>query len=416
MMDHSVDGATQILQGWGLYIHVPFCARKCPYCDFTVAVLRDRPEIPYVDALIEELDQRRVAMHGPLRTIYVGGGTPGLLVPSTVDYLGAKLRERGLLDAIEEFTVEVNPEQADDPRLAAWKRNGATRISMGAQALHDEALNILGRAHQPQDVIDAVHRADAAGFAHISIDFIFAVPGVQPAKTLEDMQRAVSIPKIDHVSLYELTVEPKTVFGVLRRDGKLPPWPDDDVLEHWHALGTILADRGFERYEVSNFARAGAKGMHNASYWFGRPYLGIGVSAASLSWQTNDHPSRPENIERRTNRAQLKGYLQNPMSGGASEALSWQEHLQELLPLGIRTQRGVDLTALETRFGLSLGNVEERLIAWSNQGRTRRRGRVFESNEGAMEIADTIGVDLLHALDRDFSALEDHLAPHNYSE
>lgn len=394
------------LDGWGLYIHVPFCARKCPYCDFTVAVLNDRPEIPYVDALIAELDARRSQVRGPLRTIYVGGGTPGLLVPSSVDHLGAQLRQRGLLEGLEEFTVEVNPEQADDARLAAWKRNGATRISMGAQALHSNALNILGREHQPQDVFDAVKRAKSAGFEHISIDFIFAVPGVQPAKTLEDMQRAVRIGEVDHMSLYELTVEPRTLFEVLQRDGKLPPWPDDEVLEHWHALSAILASRDFERYEVSSFARPGGHAVHNASYWFGRPYLGIGVGAASLLWNRSERSPRPERIERRTNRPQLKGYLQDPLIGAATEKLSWTEHLGELLSLGMRTRRGVSLPALEARFSIPLQHVEKRLMVWSDQGRVHRRGRVFGSNEGGMEIADTIGVDLLYALDRDLTARE----------
>lgn len=402
----AAQGAKSLLDGWGLYIHVPFCARKCPYCDFTVAVLRDRPEIPYVDALIAELDARRAEMTGPLRTIYVGGGTPGLLLPTSVDHLGAQLRARGLLGGLEEFTVEVNPEQADDARLAAWKRSGATRISMGAQALHSNALQILGREHEPQDVFDAVARAEAAGFEHISIDFIFAVPGVNPADTLEDMQRAVTIPQVDHVSLYELTVEPRTVFAVLRKEGKLPPWPDDDVLEHWHALSKILSSRNFERYEVSSFARPGGRAVHNASYWFGRPYLGIGVGAASFMWQTSDTSPRPVKIQRRTNRAQLKGYLQDPLVGATSEDLSWEEHLGELLSLGMRTQRGVNLPALEKRFALTLTHVEERLTAWSDEGRVRRWGRIFESHEGGMEIADTIGVDLLYALDRDLAAIQ----------
>lgn len=402
----AVISGLDALDGWGLYIHVPFCARKCPYCDFTVAVLRDRPEIPYVDALISELDARRTPMSGPVRTIYIGGGTPGLLLPASVDRLGEQLRQRGLLDDLEEFTVEVNPEQADEERLAAWKRNGATRISMGAQALHRNALKILGREHAPEDVFDAVTRAESAGFEHISIDFIFAVPGVKPAKTLQDLQRAMTIPQIDHVSLYELTVEPRTVFGVLRKKGKLPPWPDDEVLEHWHALGTILAAGGFERYEVSNFARESGRAVHNASYWFGRPYLGIGVSAASFTWQASERSPRPVHIQRRSNRAQLKGYLQDPLGGSTSEDLSWTEHLGELLSLGMRTQRGVHLPELERRFELPLHHVEERLTMWSTQGRAHRRGRTFESNEGGMEIADTIGVDLLHALDRDLSAFE----------
>lgn len=391
--------------GWGLYIHVPFCARKCPYCDFTVAVLKDRPERAYIDALFQELDTRRPQMQGPLRTIYIGGGTPGLLLPENVAYLGEGLRTRSMLSSVEEFTVEVNPEHADAARLDAWKQAGATRISMGAQALHTEALQILGRAHTPAQVIAAVEQAHRSGFEHISIDFIFAVPGVERAQTLRDMEHAVRLAHIDHVSLYELTVEPRTVFGVRRKAGELPPWPDDDVLEHWHALVAILEGGGFTRYEVSNFAKDGGKARHNASYWVGRPYLGIGVSAASLLWTATDALVRPENIRRRTNRAQLKGYLQDPLAHALEEELSWEDHLGELLSLVLRTTQPFDLSAFEARFGVALPKVHRRLLHWAQMGRLKRVGqaeeKIFESTHAGMEIADTIGVDLLYALDED---------------
>lgn len=392
------------LLGWGLYIHVPFCARKCPYCDFTVAVLNDRPERAYIDALLTELDARIHTMRGPLRTIYIGGGTPGLLLPENVEYLAEGLRTRSLLHALEEFTVEVNPEQADDARLAAWKRAGATRLSMGAQALHERALSILGREHTPRDVFDAIERAHRHGFEHLSIDFIFAVPGVEKQHTLDDLTRATTLAHIDHVSLYELTVEPRTVFGVKRRQGKLPPWPDEAVIEHWHALVDRLESGGFTRYEVSNFAKQNGQALHNASYWIGRPYLGIGVSAASLQWQADNTLVRPHNILRRTNRAQLKGYLQDPLASASEEQLSWQDHLSELLSLALRTVQPLDLHALEQRFDCSLPAVRERLIYWSTQQRVRTKNRdatIFESNHAGMEIADTLSVDLLYALDED---------------
>lgn len=396
---------SSLLDGWGLYIHVPFCARKCPYCDFTVAVLKTRPEIEYIDALLRELDARMREVSGPPRTIYVGGGTPGLLAPENVRRLGEGLRARGMLHALEEFTVEINPEHADDARLAAWKAAGATRLSMGAQALHDDALRILGRQHRPEDVFDAIERAHAGGFEHLSIDFIFAVPGVERAQTLRDVARAAAVPQIDHVSLYELTVEPRTVFGVMRRRGELPPWPDEDVLAHWHALTDTLAEGGFARYEVSNFARPGGRAHHNASYWIGRPYLGIGVSAASFTWKPSADTSRPTQLQRRSNRAQLKGYIDDPLARPTIESLHWADHLAELLPLGIRTVRGVPIDALSHRFDLRLEHVEARLEHWEALGyfvaQNAPEGRVFESRQRAMEIADTIGVDLMTALDQD---------------
>ena len=162
--------------GWGLYVHVPFCERKCPYCDFTVAVLRRRPELPYIEALWREYDARVDAYVGPLKTIYFGGGTPGLLVPESIDAWAEGARARMDIEALEEFTVEFNPEHMDDARLAAWRRAGATRISLGVQALHPHALQRLGRHHSVEDAVHAVERARAHGFEHISLDFIFAVP------------------------------------------------------------------------------------------------------------------------------------------------------------------------------------------------------------------------------------------------
>lgn len=394
--------------GWGLYIHIPFCARKCPYCDFTVAVLKDRPERAYIDALLCELDARKLAMRGPLRTIYIGGGTPGLLRPESVAYLGEGLRQRRMLGALEEFTVEVNPEHTDIPRLDAWKQAGANRISMGAQALHPEALRILGREHTPDQVISAIERAHQRGFEHISIDFIFAVPGVDRQQTLHDLTRAIALAHIDHVSLYELTVEPRTVFGMRRKRGELPPWPDDDVIEHWHALVKILEGGGFARYEVSNFAKEGGRARHNASYWVGRPYLGIGVSAASLLWTPDPVSGRPTPIQRRTNRAQLKGYLHDPLSHAFEENITWQEHLGELLSLALRTVRPLDLRALESRFGVALEHVEKHLQRWVQAGRVAQPlgtdRRVYQSTHAGMEIADSISVDLLQALDDDLAS------------
>lgn len=401
-------GADRPLDGWGLYIHVPFCARKCPYCDFTVAVLQSRPEAAYVDALMRELDARLSEVSGPPRTVYIGGGTPGLLLPQNVRALGEGLRSRGMLSALEEFTVEINPEHADDARLAAWKDAGATRLSMGAQALHQEALDILGRAHRPEDVLNAAERARAHGFEHLSIDFIFAVPGVEKSKTLDDVARAAELSTIDHVSLYELTVEPRTVFGVMRERGELPPWPDEDVVAHWHALTQTLAQGGFARYEVSNFARPGGKARHNASYWIGRPYLGIGVSAASFTWMAGADNQRPQKILRRSNRVQLKGYLDDPLARASVESLTWDEHLGELLPLAMRTVRGLHIDALSQRFDVPLHHVQARLEHWAAQDfltpRTTPQGRAFESRSAGMEIADTIGVDLLTALDKDLEA------------
>lgn len=391
-------------EGWGLYVHIPFCVRKCPYCDFTVAVLRDPPEEAYIRALWDEFDARALEKHGPLRTIYMGGGTPGLLKASSVRLFGEARRARMPDNTLDEFSVEFNPEHADEERLRAWVDAGATRISMGVQALHPEALKILGRQHQPHHVFEAIENARRAGFEHISIDFIFAVPGVKHAQTLRDIQRAVSIPGVDHISLYELTVEERTAFGVKRRRGLLPKLPDEQVLEDWRELSELLEAQGLQRYEVSNFARPNARGQHNAAYWTGRPYLGVGVGAASLAWEADEN-GRPRAIQRRQNRAQLRGYLQDPLEGAVIEQVTWEDHLGELLCLGIRTEPGLDLELLEARFGLALPAVEAELQLWRRQGLSGGAQRHYSMRRGAMEIADSLALKLLDALDKDLELL-----------
>lgn len=362
-------------------------------------MLRDRPERPYIDALWREFDARASAFQGPLRTVYFGGGTPGLLVPESVQMWGEGMRARGLHNHIEEFTVEFNPEHADDARLRAWADAGATRISLGAQALHDDALKRLGREHRAADVVRAVEAARRAGFRSVSIDIIFAVPGVAPERTAEDLRQALALPGVDHVSLYELTVEARTAFGVQRRAGLLPELPDAGVLQQWRVLCDLLEGAGFARYEVSNFAAAGARAKHNSSYWTGRSYLGLGVSAASL-WVDDARGL----VERRRNRLQLRGYLQDPLGGAEVEALTPMEHLGELLCMGLRGLDGLDLRALEGRFARALPTVGARLERWVADGLMTREGGRYRPRRAALEIADTLALALLEALDEDDAA------------
>lgn len=389
--------------GWGLYIHIPFCVRKCPYCDFTVAVLRNRPEADYVAAVLEELQAR--ALTGPLRTVYLGGGTPGLLEPDAVRALGQGIRAQHDTSGLQEWTVEFNPEHADDARLAAWIDAGATRISLGVQALAPASLALLGRPHAAADVLAAIARAKAHGFAHISIDFIFALPGIDPAVIEDDLRQAVLLDGVDHISMYELTVETRTVFGAQRRAGILPTLRDDDIVDHWRRLSAIVEGAGFERYEVSNYARPGGHARHNASYWYGRPYVGIGVGAASMVWEN-------DGVARRTNRRQLRAYLAAPLEGADTEHIAWSDHLGELLTLGVRTRRGIDLAALEARFSLPMPQVQRAAEKLASTALLTQQGRHFAATNDGMEIADTLALRLLDALDLDLDACEKRRGVH----
>lgn len=389
---------------FGLYVHIPFCARKCPYCDFTVVVNARREELAYVAALERELAVRRGEFPEHLATIYVGGGTPGILEVPAVDALGDMFRRHLSLDSLGEFTVEFNPEHATPDRLRAWRRAGATRVSLGVQALSEDALKLLGREHNAAMIAAAIAHAKEAGFLHISIDFIFGLPGISPSVTAEDVRQGIAIPGVDHVSMYELTIEQRTAFGVQARRGELRPASDDALITQWRALTQLVEAAGFQRYEVSNYARPGARAQHNASYWTGRPYLGIGVSAASL--RLDD--ARNE-IERRANARPIKGYLEDPLAGATTEVLGPADFLGELLTLGLRTRDGVDLRALERRFGLRLSAVRDVLrelclLRWvreSSPGSLR-----FGSTDEGMEIADSLALQVLDALDKDLSACQ----------
>lgn len=389
---------------WGLYVHIPFCARKCPYCDFTIAVTARRPELEYIDALERELAARRTRFSGDLRSIYFGGGTPGILEPDSVAELGAMLRRHLPVDHVEEFSVEFNPEHASFERLSAWKAAGATRISLGVQAFSPEALNLLGREHDAEMVESAVETAASVGFKHISIDFIFALPGIDPEVTKRDVLRGLSLKHVDHISMYELTIEERTAFGVQARRGKIRPKRDDEVIEQWRALVSLVESAGFHRYEVSNYAKPGGEAVHNASYWIGRPYLGIGVGASSFL-----HDSTKNLVERQANARALKAYLADPLAGADVETLSVEDHLGERLALGLRTTNRLNLSELEDRFGVRLTHVRDVLRELCLQGLVHESpagSRRFGTTHEGMEIADSLALQVLDALDCDLSTCQ----------
>lgn len=390
--------------GWGLYIHVPFCARKCPYCDFTIAVNARPPEDEYVDALEREIRARQSEMHGPLRTIYVGGGTPSMLSTAAVARLGEALVQVLPSGSLDEFTVEFNPEHASVEKLAAWRAIGATRVSLGVQALSQEALTFLGRAHDEAGVRVAVDNAVRAGFSHVSIDFIFALPGVTPQSTLRDVELGLTIPGVDHISLYELTIESQTPFGAQVRRGAMTPRSDDEVIQLWRTLVSTIEAAGFARYEVSNYAKPGGRAQHNASYWTGRPYLGVGVGSSSLSMDRTRGI-----VVRRTNARALKGYLQDPLVGAQIEELSAAEHLAERLTLALRTREGLDLPGIEADFGLALPAVERAVEAMVSRGlltSTPQHARRYAVTDRGMEIADSLALSALDGLDLDLDACQ----------
>jgi oxygen-independent coproporphyrinogen-3 oxidase len=267
----------------GVYVHFPWCRARCPYCDFAIAVapLADIPHRRYADAVLAELAARAPRFAGrPLVAIYFGGGTPALWAPEEIARVIAAVRAAFPGDP-EEITLEANPLDCTPSRLDALRAAGINRLSIGAQSFTDGELVSLGRDHDGRAAAAAIAAARAAGFARLSFDLIYALPGRALGDWERTLDRAVGL-GADHLSVYQLTVEERTPFGEAARAGRLIPAPDDDAAAQFEAAHRRLGDAGYEHYEVSSYARPGARARHNARYWTGGAYLGLGNGAHSF--------------------------------------------------------------------------------------------------------------------------------------
>ncbi|MCP4590449.1 MAG: radical SAM family heme chaperone HemW [bacterium] len=263
----------------GLYLHVPFCTSKCGYCDFYSVPLTDRPTLPLIDAIVRELATRRSETDLPITSIFIGGGTPTVLLPPELAKLMEPVGEIVRQDRPAEFTVEANPGTLDPARMSVLVHSGVDRISLGAQSFDSSELAVLERIHSPGDVGRAVGECRAQGIAQINIDLIFGIPGQTLAGWRTNLRRAVDL-GVEHIACYGLTYEPGTQLTCRRDLGEVVPCDDGLEAEMYLAAMDDLGAAGYEQYEISNFARPGAKCLHNLRYWWGCTYLGVGPSAA----------------------------------------------------------------------------------------------------------------------------------------
>ena len=335
------------------YVHVPFCAHHCGYCDFAVAVGQDHLAELYVDAVLAELST--LGTPAPVRTLFLGGGTPTHLAPAALDRLlaGARywLPPSGL--GIE-LSVEANPDTLDDARVAVLAEQGVTRVSLGAQSFHPHLLGVLDRAHRPDEVPRAVERVRRAGAA-VSLDLIFGVPGQTPAEWRDDLRRALDLGP-DHVSTYGLTYEKGTPLWKRRQRGHVRPLGEDAELELYAAAIDALEADGFEHYEISNFARPGKRCRHNEVYWANEAYFGFGMGAARYVLG-----------RRELNTRDLRGYIRRVLSAEPatfqSEQLPPEERARETLAVQLRRAEGVRRTRFREQTGYDLDAVAGAAVA-----------------------------------------------------
>ena len=327
----------------GVYVHIPFCASRCSYCDFFSTLRLDEVGHDYVEALIAEARLRKAELNGePVKTLYMGGGTPSQLPLPLLARLIDGLKATLDLNAVQEFTLEANPDDVTPEWSAAVRALGVNRVSMGVQSFQDAVLRLVGRRHTARQAIDAVASLRHAGIDNISIDLIYGLPGQTLETWAESVRQAVDL-RPQHISAYGLTYEPGTRLWQQRECGEVVEASEDQYLDMYRVLVGLLQVAGYEHYEISNFALPGYRSRHNSSYWNETPYLGLGAAAHSY-----------DGTMRRSNPADLCGYIRRITSGQPAcqvEDLAWWERYDERVMLGLRTADGVDAHRLRSDFG-----------------------------------------------------------------
>lgn len=321
----------------GIYYHIPFCKGICSYCDFyRTANLKRLPEV--LDKMCIEIAQRADYLKGEqILTRYFGGGTPSLLTPDQLRQLLDTTASHFDCSQVEETTLEANPDDLTEPYLRALRQLGIDRLSLGIQSFDDDCLRLMNRRHTAQEAIEAVKRAQDAGFDNLTIDLIFGVPGFGGESLERSIETACSL-GIQHLSAYLLTIEPKTRFGIMAKKGELEEIPDDRAEAEFQLIHNRLSEYGFEHYEVSNYALPNYRARHNSRYWDGTPYLGIGPAAHSF-----DGDSRQWNV------ASVEHYLAGETP--EREVLGEVERREEFLMTRLRTAEGLTLDEVKKRFG-----------------------------------------------------------------
>jgi oxygen-independent coproporphyrinogen-3 oxidase len=366
----------------GLYVHIPFCLRKCRYCNFySTADLSRLPD--FIQALHAEMALARMPENG-FDTLYFGGGTPSVLAPNDIEKLVDRANTGFNLNRASEITIEVNPGTANLRALAGFRTAGANRINIGVQSFQDRRLAFLGRIHTAADACRCIDDARRAGFERIGIDLIYGLPGQSEADWMADLDTALQT-GIDHISAYMLSYEPGTPLARSKRCGHVQPLSNAAVAAQYHQTVARLTDGGFTHYEVSNFARGPAqRSIHNCKYWSGEHYTGLGPAAHSYNGN-----------RRWWNVSHIETYIANIRNGCLPiekfECLDRQQRWIEMLYLGLRQSGGLDFKKAERLLNIDLAArcrpLWQRL---ANEGYARLDDRRCVLTSNGMLLLDAI--------------------------
>ncbi|MEY3435552.1 MAG: radical family heme chaperone HemW [Bacteroidota bacterium] len=369
----------------GLYIHIPYCRKACHYCNFHFSTsLNNRTR--FLEALIKEIDLTPGKKIREVTTVYFGGGTPSILFRTELRAIVQELHKRFQIHKQAEWTLEVNPDDLNENKLAFWKEMGFNRLSVGIQSFRDQDLNWMNRSHSAIQAIEGINMIRKTGFDNFSIDLIYGVPGLSDEDWKQNIQQAIDF-QVPHISAYALTVEPKTALSHLIENKKVADVDPEQQARQFLMLMDMLNLAGYEHYEISNFAKAGYRSQHNSSYWAGTPYFGLGPGSHSF-----DGDSRYWNIS--NNNLYIES-IQAGIIPFDKEELTEIQHLNEYIMTALRTIEGIDLQWIRSKWNeqyavqiqshaqkyITLGN----LIATENRLILTKNGKLF---------ADGIAADL----------------------
>ncbi len=372
----------------GLYVHIPFCASRCIYCDFYSTTLSNLRH-DYINALCREMDLRKNYFTVPIgifpqviKTIYVGGGTPSQLTEKEFNSLFCHIRKT-FGDSAEEITVEVNPDDVTDGLVSTLVENGVNRVSMGAQTFDDSRLRFLHRRHCAMQVDKAIYKLRNAGITNISIDLMFGFPNESVDSWEQDIDHAVDLSP-NHISGYSLMYEEGTALWKMKERGMVKAIDDDTSLKMYEILIDKLCQVGYEHYEISNFTKPGFRSIHNSSYWNDTPYIGLGAAAHSYN-----RKSRQWNV------ADVRKYIRSIGEGkipATIERIDERTHYNDLVTTELRTSEGICLDSLQKKFREFL---MENSLQYINEGLMETNGSYLKITRKGLYISDAIMSDMV---------------------
>lgn len=366
-----------------LYIHIPWCIKKCPYCDFNShAIKSDTPEAAYVDALLNDLekDLRLYNITRPISSIFIGGGTPSLFSAESINRLLWGIEQRVTLKDNLEITLEANPGTFESHKFAEFRALGINRLSIGIQSFNDKLLKNLGRVHSAHEAIVAAEIAHQAGFENFNLDLMFGLPGSSPDDSKSDVATAINL-KPAHISFYQLTLEPNTYFH------KFPPQlPNDELIFNTQKYcQNLLADHGYQQYEVSAYSQPGMHCRHNVNYWQFGDYLGIGAGAHGKLTQT-----LPHKIIRSFKPKSPEQYLSDTHKNSSADDISITDLPLEFIMNHLRLKQGFTMDTYQSTTGLDAATLEPALSTCLKQELLIYRDNHYYCSEQGWNFMDNV--------------------------